>query len=92
MFPLLQRPDKSKAAKAAAREALALPEEVQEQVELRGSTALTDEELRELVPKAKGTTKTALQASAVPVATAHELKALIRAEGLPKVTHRRRRW
>ena len=41
MFPLLQRPDKSKAAKAAAREALALPEEVQEQVELRGSTALT---------------------------------------------------
>ena len=37
------------------------------------------------MPKAKGTTKTALQASAVPVATAHELKALIRAEGLPKV-------
>ena len=35
MFPLLQRPDKSKAAKAKAREALALPEEVQEQVELQ---------------------------------------------------------
>ena len=72
-----------KAAKKA-KKALALPELTAQKVETGGSTSLSVQELQGMVPKAKGATKIALQASLLSCGTVHQLKDVLRAEGLPK--------
>ena len=61
-----------------------LPELTAQKVETGGSTSLSVQELRGMVPKAKGATKIALQASLLSCGTVHQLKDVLRAEGLPK--------
>jgi hypothetical protein len=67
-----------------AKKALALPEVTAQKVETGGSTSLSVQELQGMVPKAKGATKIALQASLLSCGTVHQLKDVLRAEGLPK--------